>query len=115
MADISVRRARPTDLQDVARLLSQLHPTDPPLVPGEQEVATAWSAILKEPTRHLLVAEAAGALVGTTDCIVVANLTHQGSPYIVVENAVVDRSWRDRRVATQLIEAVLELARDHGC
>lgn len=97
------------------RLLSQLHPADPPVDAGQQAVATAWSAILEQSTRHPLVAEAAGLVVGTIDCIAVSNLTHDGRPYIVAENLVVHHAWRRRRVATQLLEAAIELARDLGC
>lgn len=91
------------------------HPADAPVDAGQQAVATAWSAVIEQPTRHVLVAEAVGLVVGTIDCMVVSNLTHDGRPYIVVENVVVDRGWRRRRVATQLLEAVIELARDLGC
>ena len=113
---VSVRPCREGDLPAVAALLSQLHPDGPPLDPSSGRVLRAWDAVLARPEhRWLLVAERGGALAGTIDCLLVPNLTHDGAPYGVIENFVVDGLHRRAGVGSALLRAVLERARQADC
>jgi GNAT superfamily N-acetyltransferase len=71
--------------------------------------------VISQPDRHLLVAEGEGGVVGTVDQLIVANLTHQGRPWCIVENMVVDEGHRRGGVGQALMEEVLLRARGAGC
>lgn len=73
------------------------------------------ASIRTQAGRHLLVAMVEGAVVGTADCSIVANLTHRGRPWSVVENVVVDDRCRRQGVGRRLMEEVVERCRAQGC
>nr|WP_279536002.1 GNAT family N-acetyltransferase [Blastococcus xanthinilyticus] len=77
---------------------------------GSDRVRDAWAATLATPGRTVLVAEAAGEIVGTVDLTVLANAAHAGDPYLLVENVVIDAAHRRSGVGAALLAA----ARDHG-
>ena len=113
---VSIRACRVGDLPAIAALLSQLHPDEDPLDPSSPSLRRAWDAVLARPDeRWLLVAVRADTLVGTIDCILVPNLTHDGATYGVVENLVVDRRCRRAGIGSALMAAVIQRARRSGC
>src|ERR1044072_8309642 len=68
------------------------------------------------PTRAMLVAEDRGEFaVGTADVLVVPNLTHDGAPWALVENVVVDPQWRRRGIGKALLKHAVRVADDAGC
>ena len=72
--------------------------------------------MLGDPNRTLLVAEDRGEFaVGTADVLVVPNLTHDGAPWALVENVVVDPQWRRRGVGRALLRHAVRVADDAGC
>ena len=113
-SDLLIRRAVDTDFDGLLPILSQLHP-ESPLDPSSAAIRNSWQQIKTEPGRSLLVAEVGGRLVGTIDCFITANLTHDGRPYATIENLVVDASCRRQGVGTALVDAVLSEARRTGC
>jgi len=71
--------------------------------------------ILPREGHALLVAEGDGAIVGTLHLVVVPNLTHDGSPWAIVENVVVDEGRRGHGVGRALMEEAERRAREVGC
>jgi GNAT superfamily N-acetyltransferase len=109
---IDVRPATTGDLAAVRTLLGHLHDR-----PGDVAWSSAtWNRILGDPNRTILVAEDRGEFaVGTADVLVVPNLTHDGAPWALVENVVVDPGWRRRGVGRALIKRAVRVADDAGC
>jgi len=116
VAAVVVRDAVIGDLDDLLRLLGELadghHDALPP--PASM-AATVLAAVLDQSSRHLLIAEVGGVVAGTADCTIVANLTHGGAPWAVVENVVVDEAARRRGVGHRLMEEVVARCRAAGC
>ena len=109
---IDVRPATTGDLAAVRRLLGHLH-EQPETVAWS---STTWARILGDPNRTILVAEDRGEFaVGTADVLVVPNLTHDGAPWALVENVVVDTGWRRRGVGRALLRHAVRVADDAGC
>jgi ribosomal protein S18 acetylase RimI-like enzyme len=77
--------------------------------------AVVLEAIEAQPSRSLLVATVDGAVVGTADVMVMANLTHHGSPWAIVENVVVDEALRRSGVGRALMEDVIRRCEADGC
>jgi GNAT superfamily N-acetyltransferase len=109
-----VRSAVAEDLAELLALLSQLHEHDAPQTVTD-ELSATFAEILAESSRVLLVACRDGAIVGTLDLLVVANLTRGGRPWAGIENVVVDAACRRRGVGRALLEVAADVAREAGC
>jgi len=110
---VEVRPARSSDLSEVLRLLAQLHPEDAP--PDPDQAARALAAILSRDGHALLVAESGSAIAGTLHLVISPNLTHDGSPWAIVENVVVDEAERGGGIGRTLMQEAERRAREAGC
>lgn len=114
-----VREARPQDLPRLAALLRELaqggeHPElEPPDLAPAQEAALR--ALSEDPRARVLVLEAGGQVAGTLTVYVLANLSHGGRPFALVENVVVAEGTRGRGYGALLLERAVALAREAGC
>src|SRR4051812_49753051 len=108
---IDVRPATTGDLAAVRQLLGHLHDQ-----PSDVAWSSAtWGRILGDPNRTVLVAEDRGEFpVGTADVLIVPNLTHDGAPWAIVENVVVDPQWRRRGGGRALLKHAVRPARPPG-
>lgn len=109
MKQVVIREARQADADSLLHLFSHLHPED-----SRQEKSLPVS-ILRNPDRHLLVAEVGGSVVGTIDLVVVSNITRGGKPWAICENLVVLPEFRGQGVASSLLERAREIASERGC
>ena len=71
--------------------------------------------ILTRDGHTLLVAEIDGEPVGTLHLIVVPNITHEGTPWAIVENVSVDAAHQRSGVGRALMEDAERRAREAGC
>ncbi len=116
MGSVVVRRASQSDLGGLLSLYEELAADKVTAAPGDRASSESVLAeILADPRRELAVAEADGRLVGTADLLIVANLTHRGEPWAIVENVIVTSPARRLGVGRALIGHLIELARAAGC
>jgi GNAT superfamily N-acetyltransferase len=111
---LEVRAAAAGDLAELLALLSQLHEHEAPQ-PVTDELSSTFAEILAERSRALLVACRDGAIVGTLDLLVVANLTRGGRPWAGIENVVVDAVCRRQGIGRALLDVAADVAREAGC
>jgi GNAT superfamily N-acetyltransferase len=111
---VEVRAATVGDVAGLCALLVQLPVDSRGDVPIER-AREVLPAILAQDARLLLVACDGDRIVGTTDVIVLPNLTHGGRPYANVENVVVDASVRGQGIGRAMMDAAIAHARAHGC
>ena len=71
--------------------------------------------ILAQPMRYLTVASRDGRVVASADMLIVANLTHGGRPWAIIENVVVTAMARRSGVGSRLMGHLMRLARASGC
>ena len=115
MTDVTVRRATASDLEALSRLYVQLAGDVVESGPAPPErAAEVFELIEADGRRTLLVAEADGAVVGSVDLLVVANLTHRGRPWAIIENVIVDESARRTGAGRALMTEAHRLAADAG-
>lgn len=112
-ADAVIRTATAADVPALLRLYGQLG--DPDQLPDPALAREALDAISAQPGMHLLVAEVAGAIVGTVTLVVVPNLTHVAKPWAQVENMVVEEGLRGRGLGRALLDRCVALATGFGC
>jgi ribosomal protein S18 acetylase RimI-like enzyme len=110
---ISVRDATPDDTTSLLRLLAQLGTGAEP--PDPERSHQALARILGREDHAVLLAEDHGAPVGSVHVVVVLNLTHDGAPWAIIENLIVDERSRRGGVGRALIEEVVRRARARGC
>jgi len=114
---ILVRPASSGDLDAVLGLLEELRwerrRGGGTPVPGE--AARIWESILDQDGRFVLVAEAAGKIVGTADLLIVANLTHELRPWAIVEHVVVAAHARRLGIGRALMAEVVAMGKAAGC
>ncbi len=109
----AIRDATLDDLPALVRLLGQLNETASP-APTERHRA-AFDAIAADPRQRLLVLEHDGAVIGTAALVIVSNLGHDGTPYALIENVVVDEAQRGSGHGELLIRYMIEAAHAAGC
>ncbi|MGB2695252.1 MAG: GNAT family N-acetyltransferase [Dehalococcoidia bacterium] len=113
-----VRDATDADLPRIVELLTQLSPDEPreDLGPPLPDVYRgAFDQIASDQNLRLLVVEVDDDIVGTAALVFVPNLSHQGKPYAIVENIVVDQIYRGVGYGGLLVRHAMDAAREAGC
>ncbi len=113
------RKAQLCNLQDILQLYAQLfaqtnqaEENAETVLPGHR---TAFSEVDRDPNIWLLVAESSGCVLGTLSVTIVPNLSHQGRPWAIIENVVVDKSAKRANVGMALMQRAITLAQEHDC
>jgi GNAT superfamily N-acetyltransferase len=112
---VKIRTATRNDLPRLVELVDQLS-IEQSREDSAYDYLPAFEAIEADSRQTLFVAEdEQGGLVGTLVLIVVANLSHRGRPWAIIENVVVDEEHRGKGVGEQLVRHAVGLAREAGC
>jgi N-acetylglutamate synthase-like GNAT family acetyltransferase len=113
-----IRDATEADLPRLVELLAHLaldEPREelgPPLPEGYRR---ALEEIEDDHRQRLLVVEADGRVVAAAVLMIIPNLSHQGRPYAIIENVVVDAAERGAGHGELLMLYATEEARRAGC
>lgn len=87
--------------------------------PKEEQNMQVWADMLnrfeKDDNMHLLVAEEDGKVVSSVQMAIIESLTHNVSPFAVIENVVTHIDYRNKGYASALLERGSEIAKDRGC
>lgn len=115
----TVRMATESDIPQVLELYRQLaittSPTELSCSSTLDDYRRVFAQIREFTGYELLVAEEQGEVVGTTVILIVPNLSHDASPWAVVENVVVDKRYRRRGIGKLLMEYAIARAKKAGC
>lgn len=110
----TVRRAAPSDLPALVRLLGVLFSIEADFRPDPARQRRGLARMLEDPARRLvLVAEREGAVVGMVTVQLVVS-TAEGGDAGLVEDLVVDAACRGAGVGRRLLEEAEEWARARG-
>ncbi len=108
-----IRDATSDDLPALVRLLGQLNET---AWPGAHRAASRRvRGCGRRRAAAALVVERDGAVVGTAVLVIVPNLGHDGAPYALIENVVVDEAARGAGHGERLLRYMIDEARAAGC
>lgn len=114
-----IRTATENDLPRILELYLQLAipsvedgSLDNPVLDSHRQ---AFADINALPGCELIVAEEDGIVIGTMTLMLVPNLSHDGKPWIIVENVVVDNKYRRTGAGKLLMEYIKEKALEAGC
>ena len=123
MEELTIRRARETDLPVLDRLLLQVHKVHSDARPdlfraGAKKYTDAeLIEILRNEKTPVFVAEADGAVLGYAFCIFrqLLNSSMTDILTLYIDDLCVDAAARGKHIGTRLYEFVLDFARQRGC
>lgn len=114
-----VREAAEADIPRIIELYDQLTISKPAAElkrnPSPEDYREAFARIRQQPGHELLVVEEGGEVSGTMVFLIVPNLSHNGLPWALLENMVVDEKGRRGGTGRLLIDYALKRARETGC
>lgn len=116
MTDITIRRATAADIPAVVALLADdaLGATrESPDDLGPYEAA--FREIDRDPQHLLLIADRAGAVIGTAQLTFLPGLSHKGATRAQIEAVRIGSAARGTGLGSTLIEWCVERARERGC
>ena len=114
-----VRLATEADIPRIIELYRQLTITtsdaEKRQSPSADDYKNVFDQINQQEGHSLLVAEEDGQVTGTMVFLVVPSLSHNGLPWAVIENMVVEENKRRSGAGRLLVEYALKLAGKAGC
>lgn len=108
-----IREMNENDFQGLSELYMHLHNNK--LIEKNSENLELFHEILADKNHHIIVAEEDGRLVSSCVCIIVPNLTHNQQPYVLIENVVTDKAYRNRGLASACLTYARQIAIDNNC
>ncbi|MGK9053195.1 N-acetyltransferase family protein [Neorhizobium petrolearium] len=117
MADITIRRARESDLHQLIALfaaddIGHGDTTDPEAF---ESYLRAFHVIDASPNEQLFVAELAGEVVGTFQIVFNRTLTGRGSLSMIVEAVQTRADMRGKGIGAEMIGYAIEEAKRRDC
>ncbi len=111
-----IRKAQSKDADDLKTLYFEYLTHFPP---KEEQDMQLWKQLLdkfeKDENMHLLVVEEDGKVVSSVQMAIIESLTHNVSPFAVVENVVTHIGYRNRGYASALLAEASEIAKARKC
>ena len=111
-----IRKAKGADANQLKTLYFEYLTHFPP---KEEQDMSLWQSLLekfeKDENMYLLVAEEDGKVVSSVQMAIIEGLTHNVRPFAVIENVVTHADYRNRGLASALLEKASEIARERRC
>ena len=113
---MNIRKAKASDAEAL-KILYFEHLTRFP--PQEKQDMALWKSKLskfeKDENMYLLVLETNDTVVASVQMAIIESLTHNVSPFAIVENVVTHADYRNRGYASALLAKATEIAKERGC
>ncbi len=107
------RRLTETDLESLLALYRQLQPEDDPASVEDSKIL--WREIENNPNIHYYGAIDDGKVVSSCYAVYVPNLTRNNRGLCLIENVVTDQAYRNRGLASKIIDMAVSYAKEMGC
>ena len=113
---LKIREVTLNDVEDLQELYLEHLTQNPPQNPLD---ISKWTELLDkliaDPDYYLLVSELDGKVVASITLIVIRNLTHNLRPYALIENVVTHSDYRNKGLASALMNQASEIAQNSNC
>jgi predicted N-acetyltransferase YhbS len=114
-----VRAATEHDIPRILELYRQLVISSAPAEQNQEKSLRDYRRVFAQisavPGLELLVAEEEGKVVGSVVLFIAPNLSHNGLPWALVENVIVDQKCRRQGIGKLLMDYAIVRAKDAGC
>ena len=108
-----IREADRKDFNSLLELYLHLHEVSIPDL--EDRLLATWNKILNNEDYHIIVCEEEKTIVSSCTCVIIPNLTRNGSPYALIENVVTHKNYRGQGFASACLEYAKEIAVKESC
>jgi len=114
-----IRLAEEKDVPSILELYRELTITTSEVEcsrsPSLADYRGVFAEIHSDPRQELLVVEVQGEVVGTIVLLVIPNLSHNATPWALLENLIVTEKHRGRGLGRMLLEHAVGRAKQLGC
>ena len=101
------------DLDAILELYKQLNDTNDSLF-NLEKANKIWDIIERNNIKYILAKEN-GNIIGSLYICIIPNLTFNGKSIGYIENVIVDKDYRKKRIGKKLMEMAVEYARENNC
>ena len=116
---VSIRQATLADVPRIIELYRGLVITQADVERGAAPTPERYREVLRQiqqmPGHELLVAVRDGEVMGTLVLLIVPNLSHQGLPWALVENVVVNPECRGQGIGGEMMRDAIARAEQADC
>ena len=113
MQDLIVKRIDKGDLSKLLELYTHLNDNPYPTI--DERIQNIWLRILEEKNHHILAGYIDEKLVATCAITIIENLTHQQTPYALIENVVTHPDYRNRGYGSLVLSFAKDIAVENNC
>lgn len=111
-----IRKAKASDAYDLKVLYFEYLTHFPP---KEEQDMNLWEKLIakfeQDENMYLLVAEEDGKVISSVQMAIIESLTHNVSPFAVIENVVTHVDYRNQGYASSLLDKATVIAKEHRC
>jgi predicted N-acetyltransferase YhbS len=115
----TVRAATENDIPHIIELYRQLAITTAPAELNQEkslaDYRRVFARISAVPGLELLVAEEGSEVIGSLVLFIAPNLSHNGLPWALVENVIVDQKYRRQGIGKLLMDYAIARAKKAHC
>ena len=111
-----IRRVRLSDLDNLMKLLFQLHKkkeADEKI--SRKRLSVVLKKMLNDKNLFLAVYQDSGGLAGTATLFIHTNLTSEGKSRGCIENVVIDKNSRGKGIGKKLVTYLIDEAKKRDC
>lgn len=113
---LTIRKAKMEDAENLKDLYFNHLTSDPPT---QEQDMNRWRELIskfeKNNLHYLLVGEVDDKVVSSVTLIIIENLTHNVSPFAIIQNVVTHADYRGNHYGTILMNRASEIAKQFGC
>ena len=111
---ITLHEASLKDLQAILHLYSQLGQDDGRVL-STSEAERIFQTMISYPDYRLYIARYQDLVVGCFSLLIMDNIAHLGASSAIIEDVVVEISWRGRGVGREMMAFAKNIAESKGC
>ena len=110
---MQIQIADKNDLNALLSLYTQLH--DNKLPDLDDKLLDIWNHIFSDKNHYIFICKVDNKIVSSCVMIIVPNLTNNQRPYALIENVVTHEDYRNKGIATAVLEYAKKVAIENDC
>ena len=110
---MQIQIADNNDLNELLLLYTQLHNNKMPDI--DDRLLSIWNDILNDKNHYIFICKEDNTIVSSCVMVIVPNLTNNQRPYALIENVVTHEDYRNKGLATAVLDYAKKIAIENNC